>query len=191
MTRSGLIAVLGLILLAGITAWLKQDQTVPTARDRDKTVMQADFFLERFSMQQYNPEGRLEHQLYGQRLDHYPAQTAQSDERTEIQQPKLRLLRQDSPDWYINAQRGIAAADALDEIWLHGDVILQRPAADGFAPLIASTASLMIKPNANYVETNDTITITRPGAKIVAARLQADLNRQQMQLYQVNSRYEP
>lgn len=184
MIRTGtLIIVLAIIALL---SWrFRQSETLETAATAEPA-RQSDFFLDGFSTRQYDETGRLRYRFNGRHLEHFPA-----DDNTLISQPAMILHDGNGPTWRITAANGEAGSEALDEIRLKGNVEIIRDATGGNAPVRITTASLLLKPRMEFVRTEETVTLTQPGARLVAQRLEAHLEQGRLELRNVQGRYEP
>lgn len=178
-----LIIVLAVIALL---SWrFRQSETLETAATIEPA-RQSDFFLDGFSARQYGETGRLRYRFNGRHLEHFPA-----DDSTLISQPAMVLHDDNGPTWRITAANGRAGSEALDEVRFKGDVEITRDADDDNAPVRITTASLVLKPRMQFVQTEDTVTLTQPGARLVAQRLEAHLQQGHLELHNVQGRYEP
>lgn len=184
MIRTTLIIVV-LALIAFLSWRFKQTESLDTIASVEPA-HQADFFLKNFRMRQYDETGLLRYRLDGQRLERFP-----NDERTLINQPSMALLSAGDPAWHITAANGEASSEKLDEIRLNGDVEIVRDATENRQPMRVTTASLLLKPKTEFVQSKDTITLVQPGARLVAESLEGSLEQGQFELRKVRGRYEP
>lgn len=185
MIRTGII-ILVLAVIAFLSWRFKQSEILETTTATVEPAHQSDFFLEDFRTRQYGETGRLRYRFNGQRLEHFPA-----DDSTLINQPSMILHDDTGPSWRITAVTGEAGSEELDEIRLTGHVEITRDTAGGNPPVQITTASLLLKPKMEFVQSEDMITLTQPGVQLVAQSLEARLEQGQFKLHNVQGRYEP
>ena len=183
ITRTGILVIL-LITAAVLTSWLNRS-TPSTTVVADKPAPQADFFLENFQIHQYDENGKLSYELQGQRLDHYP-----NNDITEINVPNIAITTELSP-WHIQAQTAVIKPEIEDEMLFIGKVDVRRPNTALASALSLQTEHLLLKPAAETLYSNQLVTLTGPGSKIIASQMQADLKQGQITLLDVKGRYEP
>lgn len=184
MIRTGILIIV-LAVIALLSWRFRQSETLETAITVEPA-RQSDFFLDGFSTRQYGETGRLRYQFNGQHLEHFPA-----DDSTLINQPAMVLHDDNGPTWRITATYGETGPEAQDEIRLKGDVEITRDAAADNAPVRITTASLLLKPRMEFVQTEETVTLTQPGTRLVAQYLEAHLEQGRLELRNVQGRYEP
>jgi lipopolysaccharide export system protein LptC len=180
-----IVIIIVLALIAFLSWRFKQTESLDTTAAVEPA-HQADFFLKNFRMRQYDETGLLRYRLDGQRLERFP-----NDERTLISQPLMALYSADDPAWRITAASGEASSEKLDEIRLSGDVEMVRDAAENRQPMRVSTASLLLKPKTEFVQSKHMITLVQPGARLVAESLEGNLEQGQFELRNVRGHYEP
>lgn len=184
MIRTGIIIVI--LAVIAILSWrFKQTETLATGAIIESG-QQSDFFLENFRLSQYGETGRLRYQINGQRLEHFPA-----DDSTFISRPSMVFHNDNGPTWNITAASAEAGSEELDEVRLSGNVKIVSDATAGNPPVRVTTANLLLKPKMELVQSEETITLTRPGAVLVAQSLEADLEQGRFELRNVRGRYEP
>lgn len=177
--KSGLLLLLLLLAVAGITTWLRTrpDNAAPaTAAD---TIKQIDFFLENFRIRQYDDEGRLHYTFKGAQMNHF-----QQDDRAEISSPDL-VLNPREKGWTVQAYRAVTRGTA-EEIRFLGNVRVEQ--ADS---VLIRTEALLLKPGTEYMETLEPVVITGNGSNIEAQSLRANLQTGKHTLTMVKGRYEP
>lgn len=184
MIRTGII-ILVLAVIALLSWRFKQTESLETAATAE-AAHQSDFFLENFRIRQYGGTGLLRYHIDGQRLERFP-----DNDRTLISRPLMVLHDDSGPTWHITAARGEASSEELDEIQLRGNVEITRDAATKSPPLKVTTSSLLLKPKTEFVQSEETITLIQPGAKLVAQSLEGHLEQGHFELRNVQGRYEP
>ncbi len=193
MSRNSAILLLLLISIAIMSSWLRQRTLEPNNGLTTPQTQQADFFLENFTIKQFNRQGQLDYRLQGLRLEHF-----EHDDSTHIQQPDIALLQArqphhqpHQPQWHITAKQAQASTEALDEFLLTGDVNLQQQLQNSAKEqaLHIQTQQLLLKPKAQYAESTSTVTMQHAQAILTAKGLQADLKLGKHTFTQVKGRY--
>jgi lipopolysaccharide export system protein LptC len=156
--RKNVIPLL-LLALAVLSVWLFQDQP---DKGRSVTVQNyaaPDSFMENFTTQTMDAEGRLQYQLRAARMAHYV-----DDNRSEFVQPYFTAYRPDGQRWTVAAETG-QALDGTEQILLNGVVTIERRAsAAAAANLQIVTRDVRVRPADNYAETDQATTIVRDRA---------------------------
>lgn len=143
-----------LLTLAGLSVWMFQGQP---EKGRSVTVQSQgapDSFMENFTTQTMDAEGRPQYQLSAVRMAHYA-----DDDRSELVQPHFTAFRADGEQWTVVAESGQALAGAK-QILLNGAVTIERhPAATAPADLQIVTRDVRVRPADDYAETDAATTI--------------------------------
>lgn len=115
------IILMGLLALA--TYWLARNTPVftPPAALRPPT-HDADYFLQNFSVKNFDVKGRLKSELHGTEARHYP-----DTDTTEIEQPRVRAYSESGALIVASAKRGISNGDG-SQMQLIGDAVVTRDA---------------------------------------------------------------
>lgn len=182
MTRTGALVLAILVVAAVVSGWLNRSTPVEpdtTARHFD----QVDYFLTGFLMDQYDATGRLDYRLRGRRLEHYP-----DDDSVTIAEPDLLFDPEQPERWRIEAEHARSPSTELDEVIFRGAVNVERAGAE---PFTLQTERLRVEPQAERVSSDTEVVLTRPGARIVAADMHADLKENRLTLSRVRGRYAP
>ena len=124
--RAALSSYLPLLLMAMLalaTWWLVKNTPLPTPpREGVALRHEADYTLERFTLQRYAADGRLSVQIVGDLLRHYP-----DTDTLEIDAVNIRALGADGSVTLATARRALANGDAT-EVQLLGGAQISRPA---------------------------------------------------------------
>jgi LPS export ABC transporter protein LptC len=181
LNKGGFLLLSLLLAAAALTSWLRTRPDIAAPVAETETIRQIDFFMENFSIRQYNKRGRLHYVLNGLRLNHY-----EEDGRAEISEPAMKLSVEDRR-WTVKAELAVAAqARTAQEIRFLGNVRMHQ--ADG---LLIRTEELLLKPETEYMETLAPVVISGNGGNIEAHSLQADLQNGIHTLSTVRGRYVP
>lgn len=186
MSRTGIILFLLLVGFAVLTSWLKRETTEVPIRIAEKTHA-ADFFMERFHLQQYDETGNLLYRLKGSRMEHYL-----ENKTSVITNPDFLANVENVPgQWQVSAQQAITKEKEPEEISFRGNVVFKRPQTETVPALSLTTEQLLIQPNKEYVETTGIVSITSEAAFITGENLQADVKQGHFTLQHVKGRYVP
>ena len=121
------VMLMGLMALG--TYWLARN--TPTfgepAAQRHKT-HEPDYFMRRFSVKSFGPDGHLKSEVHGTEARHYP-----DSDTLEIDQPRIRAFNKEGHLTIATADRALSNADGT-EVQLIGHAVVTREpakAADG------------------------------------------------------------
>lgn len=181
--------VLGIVLLAAVAAYTGWRRMAPPPAEMDTlpqaAVRDTDYTLEGFTLTLLDEQGRLGVSLTGGSLEHDPR-----EKRSHIQAPRAVVTGAGDTRWEGNAREGWIADDG-DELYLSGNVRLNRPASESGSPLELTTETLTLFPDRDQAQTPAFVTIVRPGASLEGTGMQVDLARGTYRLNaQVRGRYD-
>ena len=184
--RRNLLLVVFLLAAAVLSWWLlSQVQLSGEAEDRAR-VDRPDFFLDDFILLAMDEAGQPKHRLQGTRLLHYPY-----DDSAEVDEPIMEIYRPEAPDWQISA-RFAWIGPAGEQVRLQREVVVERMAEAGVAPLTMLTEELLALPADEYVETDLPVTYLGTGWKVQAVGMRGWLGEGRMELLsEVRGTYAP
>lgn len=173
-----------IVLAVVVRDWVEEAPTVITVEDTiDMRETRADYYLEDFTTQRYDAQGKLSYRVTGETLAHYPA-----DDRSEIIAPRLSVYRQDI-HWQVRSRTGDLTRNP-DVFTLRGDVELVRNSGT-HAPIVMRTGSLAIAPLGNHVRTGEPIEIVAPSWQLKSVGLESSLDEGRLTLLSdVSGRFE-
>ena len=182
LNKGGLLLLLLLLAAAGLTSWLRTRPEVATPPTEEaEAIRQIDFFMKNFRIRQYDKQGQLHYIFVGAQLNHYEA-----DDRAEISGPDMELAV-DSGRWTVQADRAVTVRNqAADEIRFSGNVRVEQENS-----LLIRSETLLVQPDAEYMETLEPVVISGTGRNIQAASLRANLQTGIHTLTGVRARYAP
>ncbi len=174
-------------LVAGLSVWLFQEQPQKAPEQVLQTQNAPDSFMENFTTQVLDNQGRPRYQLQAARMAHYS-----DDDHSELTQPQFTAFRPDGQRWTVVADSG-RAENGSEEILLNGKVLIQRFPDTATAPdLQIRTRDVHVWPADDYAETDQSITIVRAESSLSAVGLQVHFREGQVALLsQVRGRYAP
>lgn len=169
----GVAAYLPLLVMALLALgswWLVKNTPLPqVAREPAPARHEADYRMERFSVQRFTPEGQLRAQMEGETLLHFP-----DTDTLEIERPTVRGHSSDGGVLMASAQRALANADA-SEVQLLGDArVTHRAAAPGDEGLAFRGEFLHAFLKTEQLRSHLPVTVTRGGTVIRADGFEYD-----------------
>lgn len=175
------------VLVAGLSVWLfqKQPDKGPVVTPQTQDV--PDSFMENFTTQVLNEQGRPQYQLRATHMAHYA-----DDDRSEFTQPQFTAFQPDGQRWTAVAETG-RAENGSEQIFLDGTVIIQRyPDVTASANLQIRTRDVRVRPADDYAETDQAATIVQNEDTLKTVGLQVHFREGQVQLLsQVRGVYAP
>lgn len=174
-------------LVAGLSVWLFQGQPEKGPAVTPQTKNTPDSFMENFTTQVLDKQGRPQYQLSAARMAHYA-----DDDYSELTQPRFTVFRPDGQRWTVVAETG-RAENGSEQIFLSGKVTIQRfPNALAPSNLQIYSRDVRVQPADDYAETDQAITIVQDGGVMNAVGFQAYFREGRVQLLsQVRGRYVP
>lgn len=175
------------VLVAGLSVWLFQKQPDKGALVTPQTQDVPDSFMENFTTQVLDEQGRPQYQLRAIHMAHYA-----DDDRSEFTQPQFTAFQPDGQRWTAAAETG-RAENGTEQIFLDGAVTIQRyPDEASSANLQIRTRDVRVRPADDYAETDQAATIVQNEDTLKAVGLQVYFRKGQVQLLsQVRGVYAP
>jgi LPS export ABC transporter protein LptC len=183
LNKGGLLLLLLLLAAAGLTSWLRTRPDIAGPPAETEAIRQIDFFMKNFRIRQYDDQGQLHYIFKGGQLNHYEV-----DDHAEISGPDMELAV-GSAHWTVQADRAVTAStqpQAAEEIRFSGDVRVEQKNS-----LLIRSQTLLVRPDAQYMETLEPVVISGTGRNIEATSLRADLKTGVHTLTGVRARYVP
>ncbi|MDE2457010.1 MAG: LPS export ABC transporter periplasmic protein LptC, partial [Burkholderiales bacterium] len=157
---SSYLPLLLMALLALFTWWLvKNSPVAPPALEPKVLRHDPDYTMEQFSIERFEPGGRLEARLAGSTMRHFP-----DSDRIEADDVRLRAIAPDGRITVARAQRAISNGDG-SEIQLYGDAHVVS-GEGGPDPIEMSGEFLQLYVVAERVHSPLPITVLQGGAQI-------------------------
>jgi len=163
--------IMPLLLIALLARdWVEDAPTTVEVEDTiDMRATQSDYYLEDFTTEKFDPTGKLQYRVSGQKLLHYP-----EDDRSEITAPAVVLLR-DGVRWGITSKHG-KMLRTPDTFTLLGDVNIERSGQNDDVVNLR-TDSLTVHTETNEVSTEDVIEVIADGWKLRSVGMQSDIDK--------------
>lgn len=150
------------------------------------------FYMKEVNTREFEVSGKLRYQLTTPFISHYQfnLHNPSAEDYTLIQQPALIFYRDAQAPWHIQATEG--RSEQNGELFrLSNQVLISQQSTEQGLVTIA-TESLIVKPSAQFVETDKAVKIRAEQTQIDALGMHADLANSRLQLNsQVNALYEP
>lgn len=177
MTRTKLISILALLLVAGLTGWL---QNVFKVKDRVASNIEErhfpDYFMEDFVLTTMDASGVPKHRISSIYMQHFP-----DDDTTELTKPSILMFRQSGPPWLIKSDRGAFTKDA-ELVLLSGHVIISRKSGPDNRAVQLFTDALKVHPKSEFAETDRKVVMISDSRRTEGIGMRAYIKQGQLQL---------
>jgi lipopolysaccharide export system protein LptC len=169
--REGIVGYLPLMLMVGLAlgTWLIAKNTPgllsPSAPSAVKH--EADYTLDHFTLQRFNPEGSLKVEIEGQHMQHFP-----DDDIMEVEQIRVVTTEPDGRRMTATALHGRARGDS-SEVWLDGQaqVVCDSP---GELPIQMNGEHLHALPKLRQVDSRYMVLVRQGDSEFNADGLEYD-----------------
>ena len=169
--REGIVGYLPLMLMVGLAlgTWLIAKNTPgllsPSAPGAVKH--EADYTLDHFTLQRFEPAGALKVQIEGEHLQHFP-----DDDIMEVEQIRVVTTEPDGRRMTATAQHGRARGDS-SEVWLDGQaqVVSEGP---GELPIQVNGEHLHALPKLRRIDSRYMVLVRQGGSEFNADGLEYD-----------------
>jgi lipopolysaccharide export system protein LptC len=153
-------------LIAAFTWWL-QNLVEPEKSKVAKTLRHdPDYFMENFTVTSMNEAGRPHYLMEAQYMAHFP-----DDDTTRFVKPHLIVFQEDVAPWTVDSEHALATTGGK-EVHLMGEVIMQRPDTPAQAGLKLTTKDMLVRPDDEYAETKQPVTIVDESGTVNAVGMQ-------------------
>jgi len=164
--------------------WISGDTRNPPITQRGPN-SRIDYFMENFTAQFIQPDGRAPYLLRATYTSHDPIEGV-----TLLEQPQLEMQQAGQARWRVTAGTGVITED--DDIILTSGVNTVREALDDLSPLQAYTQQLTVNPRTGSANTEEPVTIFSAQATVDAVGMQIFFHEQRLKLlHNVHTRYAP
>ena len=174
-----------LALLVGLTAWLDQLVQPAAPRADGKGRHDPDLVVENFSARKLGPDGRVLYTLAARKMVHYP-----DDNSSLLDALAFDAYEPRQPRVAITADRG-RLESGTDRVWVEGNVLVRREAAEKIEPLQLATDRVLILPDEGVARTKSDVRIESPSGHAVAAGFLLDNRARTLMLEKVLATYKP
>ena len=164
------VILMGIIALG--TYWLARNTpTAEPARAPQKVTHEPDSYMRHFSVQTFDPSGRLKNEVHGDEARHFP-----DTDTVEIDGPRMRSIGKDGGVTIASAARAISNGDA-SEVQLIGNAVVTRetPPDDPHKPRLEIRGEyLHIYVNTERITSNRPVEIIRGNDRLSGDTLSFD-----------------
>jgi lipopolysaccharide export system protein LptC len=177
------LAVLG--LLVGLTMWLNT-LVQPAGSRADGTLRHdPDLIVENFKARKLGEDGRVLYTLDARKMVHYP-----DDDSSLLETLNLDAYKPRQPRVNITAEKGRLEKGG-DSVYLEGNVVVKRDAAERVEPLTIFTDRLLVLPDEGIARTASEVVMQSPSGRTTAAGLELNNTERTLKLDRVRSTYKP
>ena len=157
----------GLLLAALLSlGWWVRQLTPPSSQPREAGTETPDAIADSLTVHTYDTEGRLQQTLVTPHMEHFA-----STQTSQLTQPELWQYDNDTPPWHMQAEQALAN-DETQQIYLPGEVVINRAGASGIAPYHIVTRDLTLQTDTAYATTQQPVLIESAEQRITAVGLE-------------------
>lgn len=184
MSRSTLILIMVIALLAALSSWLsrEQEEEGPVAERPQRHI--PDYYIIGFNAAAYSADGIPRHRLSAESMTHFA-----DDGSTQLVHPQLAFIDERGETWQLDAGRG--EVDARSETLVLSDSVNIRRLGEAANAIEFKTGELTVHPTQQFATTNTAVTITAPGSQIEAAGFDAYFAEERLVLHSARGHYAP
>jgi lipopolysaccharide export system protein LptC len=164
-----------LLVLTGLTFWLRYATELPQTKYDGKLRHDPDYIITDAILRKIDQTGRLKYTLSATDIRHYP-----DDESTDMLKPNLVNLQVKKPPVTLSAERGHMSKDG-EKVDLYDNVRIRRSASAQYEELTAYTPELTVLPDVEKAFTKSPVLITQGKSWMKGVGMQVD-NRAQTYL---------
>lgn len=174
-----------LALLVGLTLWLNA-LVQPSAARADGTLRHdPDLIVENFSARKLGEDGRVLYTLVARKMVHYP-----DDDSSLLEALTFDAYQPRQPRVNITAERGRLDKGG-EHVWVEGNVVVRRDAAERAEPLKIVTDRLLLLPDEGIARTSSEVVMESPSGRTTAAGLELNNAERTVRMKGVRSTYKP
>ena len=164
-----------LLVLTGLTFWLRYATDSPQPKFDGKLRHDPDYIVTDAILRKIDLTGRLKYTLSAADIRHYP-----DDESTDMLKPNLVHFQAKKPPVTMSAERGHISKDG-EQVDLYDNVNIRRSASAQYEELTAYMPELTILPDVERAFTKSPVLITQGKSWMKGVGMQVD-NRAQTYL---------
>ena len=153
---SGQVFIVGLLaLLAGLTFWLDQNQSVAEARADSNLRHDPDAMADNFVMRRFDETGVVKYRLSAPHMKHFP-----DDDSSVLTNPTLITYRPDAPPVTILAKNAISTSKGTT-VFMWDDVSITRAASPERQEMVARMPDLTAQTEDGFAFTDSPVHVTQ------------------------------
>lgn len=186
MSRRTIILTLVVLIIAAISSWFTWHAIESGTNSHINKPKNPDAIGYNVTYMQMDAEGKLKHKVYSPKLIHFPYK----DSSTFIT-PRIVVMNDPANPWVITADKG-SSTQGITTIYLIGNVKVHQAPGPHNTELTITTSKATIKGHQKFVETDQPVTIIKPGTVITAVGANANLKTKVINLLSnVKEKYVP
>jgi lipopolysaccharide export system protein LptC len=179
-----LLVILVLMLLAGGTRWWLTRMENVDGRTGGLPEARSEYTLDNFELLVMDKQGLPSFQVESEHLEKLPA-----DDSVVLQSPSMYLFADGEKTWRIDAQSGWIRQDG-EELVLRGNVLMSK--GEEKERFIIRARNLRLYPQQELAESDEPVSLSRPGTAMRGVGLKARLDVEKFELLsEVKGRYVP
>lgn len=153
MTANRIFSLLILAIIASVTWWLENLVSSSQTEAIRQQTNRPDFYMENFTMRNFNPNGELHYQASGKTMIRYP-----KDDVLDIEQLDMQAYQSEQAPLFVKSNTARISNDG-NHILLTGAVDIHREKLGKDDALSIKTEKLFMDNQRDYLETNKAIRI--------------------------------
>jgi len=157
-----------LVVLTGLTFWLRYATELPQQKHDGKLRHDPDYIVTDAILRKIDLTGRLQYTLSATDIRHYP-----DDESTDMLKPNLVHFQAKKPPVTMSSERGHISKDG-EKVDLYENVRIRRSASAKYEELTAYTPELTILPDVEKAFTKSPVLITQGKSWMKGVGMQVD-----------------
>lgn len=170
MTRTRILFIIVLLLIASVTSYFTFDMLQPDTNNHINNPHDPDQIAVNATLTQMNKNGTIAHAVSTPRLEHYPYQDS-----TSFVKPDINIMNKSQNPWHITADRGTSQQGSTT-IQLINNVKLHQATGPNNTELTITTSAVTIYAKEKHIITDQPVTIIKPGTIIKAVGAEAYVN---------------
>lgn len=168
--RTHLLVFLFIMALLIMFGWWVQDRLRPETRIQLRVQnKQADYIVDTFASTGMDDLGKPRYRLDAEKVFHY-----EYEDRAELIKPSIELIARKGSPWMIRSELGVIHQQG-ELVTLKGNVYISRTASENNRPIQIETSELTVKPEQQYLSTDQQAIISSGASKIQGVGMRANL----------------
>jgi len=186
MTTSRFLSLLLLAVVTSLVWWLEGLVTSSQTEAMKQKSNRPDFYMENFTLRNFNISGELRYRAKGRSLIRYP-----KDDSLEIELLDMQAYKKDKAPLFVKSNNARISNDG-DHVMLTGAVDIHQDKLGSDDSLSINTEKLFMDNERDYLETNKAITIKTSKHHMQGVGMQAWLEHKKYRLLSnVRGTHEP
>jgi lipopolysaccharide export system protein LptC len=162
------LPLLPLLFLLGAAYWLNLQVQSPASGDKQNLRHDPDYVIDNFTATSLDEQGKIRFVMSAKKMWHYP-----DDDSTHMEAPRLASFTAEHPPLRISSRDGEVSRKG-DDVFLHNEVTIVRPAYADKSELTFNTDYLHVVPNKDTAETDRPVTLVDARTTVNAVGMELD-----------------